>query len=173
MKKGLVIVYTGKGKGKTTAAFGLCLRMLGHGGRVSIIQFVKAGERSGELSIREKYADSLDIHVTGSGFIKSPREAEKIREGARSAWEIAKAHIRSGTYDLVILDELTYLVSYGLIPEEEVLEIVEARPRYLHIVITGRDATKSLVEIADIVTEMQEVKHSYSKGIKAQRGIEW
>jgi cob(I)alamin adenosyltransferase len=172
-KKSLLIVYTGNGKGKTTAAFGLALRALGHSKKISIIQFVKSKKSSGELSIEDKWKDLVEVRVTGSGFMMSENEAKKRENEALSGWEIAKKNILSGNFFIVILDELTYILEYGLIEKDEVLQCISGRPAGTHVVITGRKAPQWLVSEADIVTEMTEVKHSYSSGTKAQEGIEW
>jgi cob(I)alamin adenosyltransferase len=172
LKKGLLIVNTGNGKGKTTAALGLMFRALGHGLRVCLIQFVKGSWKYGELSAAERFKDLLDVHVLGKGFTwTSTKEAHT--EAGRAAWEFAKETLGSGTYQLVVLDELTYLTSYGMVPEQEVVDCLANRPEGLHVVVTGRDAAQSLMDVADLVTEMREVKHPYQSGVQAQKGIEF
>lgn len=176
-KKGLVIVHTGEGKGKTTAALGLALRAWGDGLRVLILQFIKGAWDYGELEALEKLASlggTLRIQQCGLGFTRREEGREKEhREAAEKALLQAKTAITSGSWDMVILDEINYAVKFGLISETELLELVRIRPEGLHLVLTGRDATPALVEQADLVTEMRLVKHPYQKGIKAQRGIEF
>jgi cob(I)alamin adenosyltransferase len=172
-KKGLLIVYTGNGKGKTTAALGLALRMLGHDNKVSIIQFIKGSWKSSEMKSLEKHADLLDFHVLGRGctFKSDNREADV--EAAKNAWAFAEKTMMEGAHDLVILDELTHLVKLDMVDEETILKTLTDRPRNLHVVVTGRYATERLIEAADLVTEMIEVKHPLKAGIKAQLGIEF
>jgi cob(I)alamin adenosyltransferase len=173
LKKGLLIVYTGYGKGKTTAALGLALRMVGHDKKVSIIQFIKGSWKYGEMKSVEKHANLLDFHVMGRGctFKSDNRDADV--EAARNAWAFAEKTIMEGAHDLVILDELTYLVKLDMVDEESILKTLADRPRKLHVVVTGRYATERLIEAADLVTEMKEVKHPFKAGVKAQRGIEF
>lgn len=172
-KKGLLIVHTGNGKGKTTAALGLALRMLGHEKKVSIIQFIKGSWKYGEMKSVKRYEDLLDFHVMGRGFtFKSDDRALDV-EAAKNAWAFAERTILKGEHDLVILDELTYLVKFNMVDEETIINALLDRPRKLHVVITGRYATERLMEAADLVTEMKEVKHPLKAGIKAQRGIEF
>jgi cob(I)alamin adenosyltransferase len=172
-RKGLVILYTGNGKGKTTAAFGLALRSLGHGERVLVIQFIKSRTDCGELAIADKWKGKAEVMVRGSGFIRNKTHTDKLKAECGTAWQEAKERIASGKYSLVVLDELTYLINLALVEEDDVLECIAAKPAELHIVITGRDATQRLIDACDTVTEMKEVKHAYNSGVKAQRGIEW
>jgi cob(I)alamin adenosyltransferase len=171
-RKGLVVVNTGHGKGKTTAALGVVLRAWGRGMRVVVLQFMKARTSNyGE----ERAAKKLGIEMIplGEGFTWRSRDIEKHKAAARECWELAQRKISSGEYDVVVLDEMTYPLTYGWIPVEEVLEVLRQRPEGLHVIITGRDAPPELVEYADLVTEMQEVKHPHQKGLKAQPGIEF
>lgn len=173
MKKGLLMVYTGKGKGKTTAALGMIFRALGHGFKVCMIQFIKGAWRYGELISAKRFGELLDLHVLGKGFTWKSKDIEKDVQAAREAWRFAKESINSGKYQLVVLDELTYLMKYKMVDEDEIVGFLKSHPKDLHIVVTGRDAPESLVKIADLVTEMQEIKHHYHSGIKAQKGIEY
>lgn len=173
MQKGLLIVFTGDGKGKTTAAFGQALRAAGHGKKVAIIQFIKERVDTGEARALVALADRIELHVTGSGFSWQQREMDAFKQMARKGWQLAKEKIASRAYDMIILDELTYLMHFALIPEEEVLETVANRPEPLHLIITGRHAGPGLLALADLVTEMREVKHPYHQGITAQKGIEF
>ncbi|MGO0121639.1 cob(I)yrinic acid a,c-diamide adenosyltransferase [Desulfothermobacter acidiphilus] len=175
MAHGLVLLFTGEGKGKTTAALGTAFRAWGHGMRVFFLQFVK-GERvtTGERLAVAKLPDNfLELETMGAGFIFAREGEEHHREAARRAWERAREVVLSGTYDLVVLDEFTYVLRYGFVSLEEVRELVATRPPALHLIFTGRGAPPELVELADTVTEMREVKHHYRKGISAQKGIEF
>lgn len=173
MKKSLLMVNTGAGKGKTTAALGLAFRALGHGQRVCMIQFLKGGWTYGEKISAEKFEDLLEFHVMGRGFTWKSDDFEKDIALARRAWSLAREKIDSRAYRLVILDELTYLISYRMLAEEEVVSFLENRPDKVHILVTGRNASKGLIAAADMVTEMAAVKHHYAAGVKAQKGIEF
>jgi len=173
MKQGLLIVYTGNGKGKTTAALGISLRAVGHGMRVCMIQFIKGKWKSGELEAVKDFKGRFDINVMGKGFLFDSEDIEKDRRTARDAWECAKRVITSSEYEVVILDEFTYLLDYGMIEEKDAIGFLSARPEGVHIIVTGRNASDSLIDIADLVTEMKVVKHPLKKGIKAQRGIDY
>lgn len=173
MTQGLLIVNTGDGKGKTTAALGQVFRALGHGYKICVIQFIKGSWKYGELEAAKKFADQLEIHVKGRGFTwKSDNINEDIRI-AREAWEFAKKMIQSNVYKMIVLDELTYLMSYGMVDEKDVVSSLKLRPKDLHVVVTGRGAPQLLIEAADLVTEMKEIKHPYNTGVKAQAGIEF
>ena len=170
-RRGLVIVYTGDGKGKTTAALGLALRAIGHGQRVVVIQFLKR-RRGGEHSAAERLAPELEIRPLGAGFVRGEWTAED-RRAAREAWAAAEKALLGGQHDLVILDEITYAIRPDVIPADEVLELLRRRPGRVHVVLTGREAPQALIDEADLVTEMQCLKHPYEEGIKAQAGIEF
>jgi cob(I)alamin adenosyltransferase len=173
-RKGLIIVNTGDGKGKTTAALGLVFRMLGHRNKkVSVIQFIKGSWRYGEMETAKQFCDRLEFHVMGRGFTYKSEDFDKDVAAAREAWNLAVETIAKGEHDLVILDELTYLIHLNMIPEEEILRALGQKPEKMHIVVTGRGATNGLVELADLVTEMKEIKHPFKSGVKAQRGIEF
>lgn len=171
--KGLIMVHTGHGKGKTTAALGLAFRALGHGLPVCIIQFIKGTWKYGELYSAKRFADLLEFHVVGEGFTWKSRDEERDRQAAREGWRLAKARIEEGSHHLVVLDEFTFALNYGMVDVDEALDSLRRKPEKLHVLITGRDAPAALVEIADLVTEMREVKHPYKSGIKAQKGIEF
>lgn len=176
-KKGLLIVHTGDGKGKTTAALGLAMRAWGDGLRVLILQFIKGGWIYGELctiTALKEINGKIDVRQCGLGFTKKgDRDEAEHRAAAKKALEQAEQEIESGKWNLIILDEINYAVKFGLIREEELLSLVEKRPEALHLVCTGRDALPSLIDRADLVTEMHLVKHPYQKGVKAQKGIEF
>lgn len=172
-QKGLVLVFTGNGKGKTTAALGLAFRALGHGFPVCVIQFIKGSWEYGEKTAAAKFEGLLDFHVMGRGFTWQSDDLEKDAALAVQAWEFAADTIRSAGHKVVILDELTYLVSYNMVKEEDILDVIASRPPSVDIVITGRNASEKLMECADLVTEMKEVKHPFKKGVRARKGIEY
>jgi cob(I)alamin adenosyltransferase len=167
------MLFTGNGKGKTTSALGLAFRAMGHGFPVCMIQFIKGSWKNGELEMVKKVSPLMDIHVMGRGFTWKSEDLTQDIAAAREAWDFAKKIIREGKHRMVILDELTYLVSYDMVGEEEILETLTGRPDDVHIVITGRGASEKLIDVADLVTEMHEVKHPYKNGVKAQKGIEF
>lgn len=173
MKKGLLMVNTGNGKGKTTAALGMALRSAGHGLKVCFIQFIKGSWKYGELAAMKNFAGTIDFQVAGRGFTWKSDDPEKDKAMAREAWERARAVIASEAYHLVVLDEFTYLLNLGMIDAKAAIRDLANRPASRHILITGRDAPESLLEIADLVTEMREVKHPFKGGITAQKGIEF
>jgi cob(I)alamin adenosyltransferase len=172
VRQGLVVVNTGHGKGKTTAALGVVLRAWGRGLRVVLVQFVKT--RTGNYG-ENRAAKKLGIEMIpmGEGFTWLSKDIEKDKATAREAWELAREKICSGEYDLVVLDELTYPLTYGWLPIEEIISVLRERPEGLHVIITGRDAPEELIDYADLVTEMREIKHPFQKGLKAQPGIEF
>ena len=178
IEKGLLIVHTGKGKGKSTAAFGLVMRALGHGMRVGIIQFVKGKWETGERHVLEKFPDQVTIRTMGEGFTWETQDRARDIAAALSAWEAAKEMIdasrgESPAYDLVLLDELNIVLRYDYLPLDEVVAFLADRPEDLHVVVTGRNAKDPLIEAADLVTEMTMVKHPFRSGVKAQQGIEF
>jgi cob(I)alamin adenosyltransferase len=170
---GLLIVHTGKGKGKSTAAFGLVLRCLGHGMRVGIVQFVKGVWSTGERLALERFGDLVTCRAMGEGFTWDTQDRARDVAAARRAWESAKAMIADTSYRLVLLDELNIVLRYDYLPADEVVAALQAKPRDLHVVVTGRNAKRELIDAADLVTEMTLVKHPFRAGVKAQRGIEF
>jgi cob(I)alamin adenosyltransferase len=174
IEKGLVIVHTGKGKGKSTAAFGMVFRMLGHGERVAIIQFVKGKWQTGERVALEKFGDLVSINTMGEGFTWETQDRQRDLAAARAAWERAKANIKAGEHRLVLLDELNIVLRYDYLPIDEIVSFLrDEKPADVHVVVTGRNARDELIEIADLVTEMEMVKHPFRSGVKAQAGIEF
>ena len=173
IERGLLIVHTGTGKGKSTAAFGMVLRCLGHGMRVGIVQFVKGAWETGERKVLDAYPELVTCRAMGEGFTWDTQDRTRDIAAARAAWEAAKAIIADPSYKLVLLDELNIVLRYDYLPLEEVIESLTAKPRDLHVIVTGRNAKPELIEIADLVTEMTLVKHPFRAGVKAQRGIEF
>ncbi len=173
MQKGLLMVFTGNGKGKTTSALGLAMRSAGHGLKVCFIQFIKGGWRYGELDAVERFKDMIDFHVMGRGFTWKSDNLEKDRTMGRDAWELAKTAMASGEYHLVVLDEFTYMLNYGDLDKQAVLDTLAKKQSDLNVAITGRDAPVELIAAADLVTDMTETRHPYRAGIKAQKGIEF
>lgn len=172
-KGGLLIVHTGDGKGKSTAAFGMALRSLGWGMKVGIVQFIKGKWKTGERLFFTEFADRIDYVVSGEGFTWDTQDRERDVAAARAGWERARTMIGDPSYDLIILDELNIALRYEQLPLPEVLEVLKARPAGTHVCITGRNAKPELIEAADLVTEFALVKHPFEQGFKAQRGIEF
>ncbi len=175
-RKGLIIVHTGPGKGKTTAALGTALRAVGQGLKVLMVQFIKGSWHYGELEAAAMLGeDRFKILPMGRGFVKvgaekpDPEDVRLVEE----AWKFAQEKIQSGEYDLVILDEINYAISYKMLDPAKVVGALKGKPEMVHVVLTGRNAHPEIVELADLVTEMREIKHPYQKGILAQRGIEY
>ena len=179
IEKGLLIVHTGKGKGKSTAAFGLVLRALGNGMRVGIVQFVKGEWQTGERPVLERFADQVDLRVSGEGFTWETQDRARDIAAAEAGWAAAKEMIEAcrgeaPRYDMLVLDELNIVLRYDYLPIAEVVEALSHRPPDLHVVVTGRNAKPELIEAADLVTEMTMVKHPFrEQGVKAQKGIEF
>lgn len=174
-RRGLILINTGPGKGKTTAALGTALRAAGNGMRVLVLQFLKGSWHYGELDSIASLGPDFVIRQLGRGFVKvggAETDPEDLRL-VHAAWAEAKAAIFSGEWDLIVLDEINYAISYDMLSPEEVADTLRQRPEMLHVILTGRSAHPTLVELADTVTEMREVKHAYQKGILAQRGIEF
>ncbi|HEV2349858.1 MAG TPA: cob(I)yrinic acid a,c-diamide adenosyltransferase [Terriglobia bacterium] len=175
-KRGLIIVHTGPGKGKTTAALGTAFRAVGQGLKVLMVQFIKGSWHYGELEAARMLGEArFEIQPMGRGFVKigsekpDPEDVRLVEE----AWRFAAGRIQSGDYDIVILDEINYAISYKMLDPEAVVEALRKKPEMVHVILTGRNAHPSIMECADLVTEMREVKHPYQKGIMAQRGIEY
>lgn len=174
--KGLVVVYTGNGKGKTTAALGMCVRAAGYKKKIKILQFVKGSWKYGELKGIELLKEFVEMEQVGEGFVgivDDNKEFSVHQEAARKGLAYAREIIHSGKFDIVILDELNVAIDLGLVPLEDALELIRNKPDLLHIVVTGRGAKQELIDLADLVTEMREIKHPYQKGILAQRAIDW
>jgi len=174
-RKGLIIVNTGPGKGKTTAAMGTALRAVGNGMKVLMLQFLKGSWHYGELDAVKSFGGNWVMKQMGRGFVKvggAETDPEDVRM-VEDAWSEAEKAIQSGEWDLIILDEINYAISYNMLDPAKVVAALKAKPEQVHIILTGRNAHGSIVEIADTVTEMKQVKHAYEKGVLAQRGIEY
>lgn len=174
-EKGLVIVHTGAGKGKTSAALGMVFRHIGHGMPVAVVQFIKSPSwDTGEARLLARFPDLVTLAIMGEGFTWETQDRERDIAAARAAWEQAKSLIREGAHRLVLLDELNVVLRYDYLPVEEVAAFLrDEKPTHVHVVVTGRNAKPELIEVADLVTEMTLVKHPFRAGIKAQRGIEF
>ena len=170
--KGRLIIHTGDGKGKTTAALGTVFRALGHGHKVCVIQFIKGQGEYGERILAKKL-ENLDWHICGRGFVFNKEHIEEDKKTAEQGFALAVEVISSDRYDLIVLDELTYLPVYGFIEVEKIVETLRSRPERLSVIITGRNAPAELIDIADTVSEASVVKHGFQRGIKAQKGVEF
>jgi cob(I)alamin adenosyltransferase len=174
VERGLVVVHTGPGKGKSTAAFGMALRMIGHGMPVSIIQFIKGAMETGEQAVFDAFPDLAEMRPMGEGFTWDTQDRSGDIAKVRTAWDAAKERIMDPAWKMVILDELNIALRYDYLPLEEVLETLKSRPADCHVVITGRNAPAGLIEAADLVTEMTMIKHPFrEQGVKAQAGVEF
>lgn len=174
IEKGLIIVHTGKGKGKSTAAFGLVMRALGHGKNVGIVQFVKGKWETGERVVLEKFADQVKIRTMGEGFTWETQDRQRDLAAAKAAWEAAQELIQDPSLDLVILDEINIVLRYDYLDSDSVVNFLQTeKPEMTHVVLTGRNAKENIIEAADLVTEMTEIKHPFKAGVKAQIGIEF
>ncbi len=172
-ERGLVVVHTGKGKGKSTAAFGLAMRCIGHGMRVGIVQFVKGAWETGERRVFATFPDLVTMRSMGEGFTWDTQDRARDVGAARQAWDAVREMMADASYGMVIADELNIVLRYGYLSLDEVIGALRAKRDDLHVVITGRNAKPELIEIADLVTEMTMVKHPFRSGVKAQAGIEF
>jgi cob(I)alamin adenosyltransferase len=174
LEKGLLMVHTGNGKGKSTAAFGMIFRALGHGMKVAVVQFVKGKWHTGERTALDRFPELVTINTMGEGFTWETQDRQRDLAAARAAWELAKQHITSGQQQLVLLDELNIVLRYDYLPIEEVVSFLrDHKPHDVHVIVTGRNARPELLEIADLVTEMGMIKHPFRAGIKAQKGVDF
>ena len=170
---GLLVVHTGKGKGKSTAAFGMVCRGIGHGMRVGIVQFVKGKWESGEKKVLEAFTDQVTIHTMGEGFTWDTQDLDRDIAAAQAAWNQAKVMMADPSYSMVLMDELNIVLRYDYLPIDEVVETLKSKREELHVIVTGRNAKDPLIEAADLVTEMTMIKHPFRSGFKAQAGIEF
>ena len=174
VEKGLLIVNTGKGKGKTTAALGMVVRMIGHGRKVGVVQFVKGAMTTGEKAVFDAFPNNVEFKAMGEGFTWNTQDRARDIALAREAWDEVKRMVADPAYDMVLADELNIVLRYDYLPLDEVLEVLTARAEMKHVVVTGRNAPQRLIDAADLVTEMTLVKHPFrEQGVKAQTGIEF
>jgi cob(I)alamin adenosyltransferase len=172
-ERGLLIVHTGAGKGKTTAAFGMVLRCIGHGMRVGVVQFVKGAWGTGERTVLARFPDLVTCRAMGEGFTWDTQDRARDIAAAAAAWDMAQVMIADPSYRLVLLDELNIVLRYGYLPVGDIVAALKAKPGDLHVIVTGRNAPPELIDAADLVTEMSLVKHPFRAGVKAQAGIEF
>lgn len=172
-EKGLLIVHTGKGKGKTSAALGMVVRAIGHGMKVGVVQFVKGAMTTGEKAVFDAFPDNVEFKPMGEGFTWNTQDRARDVANARTAWDEVKRMIADPAYHMVLADELNIVLRYDYLPLDEVLAVVTARPEMQHVIVTGRNAPDALIDAADLVTDMTMVKHPFRSGVKAQPGIEF
>jgi len=172
-KKGLVLVHTGAGKGKSTAAFGTALRSLGRGYKVAMVQFIKGKWKTGEVEAAKKFGDQFTILTMGEGFTWDTQNLEKDVQTAQKAWEACKKFLHDSEHELVIFDEINYVMKYNFLDGKVIAEELKRKPALKHVILTGNGAPAEIIELADLVTEMKCIKHPYEQGIKAQPGIEY
>ncbi|MBB3953723.1 cob(I)yrinic acid a,c-diamide adenosyltransferase [Novosphingobium sediminicola] len=172
-EKGLLIVHTGKGKGKTSAALGMVVRAIGHGMKVGVVQFVKGAMTTGEKAVFDAFPGNVEFKPMGEGFTWNTQDRSRDIATTRTAWDEVKRMIADPSYDMVLADELNIVLRYDYLPLDEVLEVLSAKPEMQHVIVTGRNAPDALIEAADLVTDMTMVKHPFRSGVKAQAGIEF
>lgn len=170
-ERGIIIVITGNGKGKSTSGFGTVARAVGHGLKAAVVQYIKGSWECGERNLLENAG--VEFHVMGTGFTWDTQDKETDKQAAQVVWEESKLLLADDSVDLVLLDEITYMVAYKYLDLDEVLEALTNRPINQHVVITGRGCHRSIIELADTVSEVQSIKHAFNDGIKAQKGIDW
>ncbi len=170
--RGIIIVHTGNGKGKSSSAFGMVARSLGHNMRVGVVQFIKGAIETGEEAFFRRFPDEVEFHVMGDGYTWDTQNLEQDIKTARKAWSQAVKLLQDESFDLVVLDELNIALNHKYLPVDEVINDLQQRPKMQHVVITGRGAPQAIIDAADTVTEMREIKHAYKAGIMAQKGVE-
>lgn len=170
-ERGVLLIHTGNGKGKSSSAFGMVARALGHDMKVGIIQFIKGSFSTGEEAFFKRF-DEVDYHVMGDGFTWETQDFEKDKVSAQAAWDIAAKMLNDESYQLIVLDEVNIAIKDGLLPIDSVINDLQSRPEMQHVVLTGRGAKDELIEIADTVTEMRDIKHAFRSGVKAMLGVE-
>jgi len=171
-ERGVFIILTGNGKGKSSSAFGMVARALGHGQKVAIVQFVKGNMETGEQNFFDPH-EQVDFHVMGDGFTWETQNRKEDVASAESAWKVAEKMLQDDTYDLIVFDEMTYMFKYDYLNQDEVISAIRQRPEMQNVIITGRGAKKELKEAADTVSVIMDEKHAFHAGVKAQKGIEW
>ncbi len=169
--KGLLLVITGNGKGKSTSGFGTIARAVGHGLNAAVVQYVKGGWACGERNLLEK--NGVIFHVMGTGFTWETQDKETDIKAAQAAWQHSKILLQDPSIDVVLLDEITYMLTYKYIDLNEVLEVLSSRPKEQHVIITGRACHRAIIDMADTVSEVRSIKHAFDNGIQAQKGIDW
>ncbi|MGS2719771.1 cob(I)yrinic acid a,c-diamide adenosyltransferase [Paraglaciecola aestuariivivens] len=169
--KGLLLVITGNGKGKSTSGFGTVARAVGHGLKAAVVQFVKGGWECGERNLLEK--NGVSFHVMGTGFTWETQDKDTDIQAAQAAWQHSKSLLQDPSIDLVLLDEITYMLSFKYLELDEVLEALASRPKDQHVVISGRACHRAIIEMADTVSEVRSIKHAFDNGIQAQKGVDW
>lgn len=170
-ERGVLLIHTGNGKGKSSSAFGMVARALGHDMNVGIVQFIKGSFSTGEEAFFKRFAE-VDYHVMGDGFTWETQDMEQDKKSAQAAWDVAARMLNDESYQLIVLDEANIAIKNGLLSLDEVLKDLQSRPDMQHVVLTGRGAKDELIEIADTVTEMRDIKHAFRAGVKAQHGVE-
>lgn len=173
IEKGLTIIHTGKGKGKSTAAFGMIFRAIGNGMKVGVVQFVKGKWGTGERKVLEAFPDQVTLATMGEGFTWETQDRQRDIDAATQAWETAKAMILDSEHDMVLCDELNIVLRYDYLPLDDIISTLKEKPEMKHVIITGRNAKDELIDFADLVTEMEVIKHPFRSGVKAQVGIEF
>lgn len=173
IERGVVVLITGNGKGKTTSAFGTLYRALGHGHRAGVVQFIKGTQSSGEVIYLQQHAPQVDYHAMATGFTWNTQDWDQDKAAADEAWTAAARMLADPALHLVVLDELTYMLKYNYLDLAMVLDAIRARPAHQHVIVTGRAAKPELVELADTVSELRDVKHAYGAGVKAQAGLDF
>ena len=172
-ERGVAILLTGNGKGKTSSAFGMVMRALGYGHKVGVVQFIKGEQLSGEELYLRQHCPEVDFHQMGTGFTWDTQDRSADIAAAQKTWAVAKPMLEDARYQLVVLDELTYMLAYDYLPEQEVLDAIRNRPREQSVVVTGRGGGSALQDIMDTVSEVRDVKHAYASGIRARKGVDY
>ena len=171
--RGVVVLITGNGKGKSSSGFGMVMRTLGHGYKAAVVQFIKGAMDCGEHFFLQKYCPELEFHVMGTGFTWETQDKSVDMRAAKTLWTQAQRLLRDESVQLVLLDEITYMLKYGYLPSAEVIDAIRQRPAHQHIIMTGRGATPELEAIADTVSDIRDEKHAFRAGVRAQKGVEW
>lgn len=171
--RGVVVLITGNGKGKSSSGFGMVIRTLGHGYKAAVVQFIKGAMDCGEHFFLQRHCPDLEFHVMGTGFTWETQDKSVDIAAAQTLWTQAQRLLRDDSVQLVLLDEMTYMLKYGYLPADEVIAAIRSRPAHQHVIITGRGAPDALYEIADTVSDIRDEKHAFRAGVRAQKGVEW
>ena len=172
-ERGVALLITGNGKGKTSSAFGMVMRALGYGMKVGVVQFIKGEQLSGEEIYLRDHCPQVEFHQMGTGFTWDTQDRSGDIAAAKSTWVLARAMLQDASFDLVVLDELTYMIAFDYLPEDDIIEAIRCRPREQSVVVTGRGGGTALQEVMDTISEVKEVRHAYNNGIKARRGVDY